>query len=221
MKRIFLVLPLLTLISVNAFADIPGGRRTPKPTPKTVIITEATPKPTPEPGAKPKLAEYNGTIRIYFSREAGKDEDVPILEIRRSAVEKLLASNGEGVTLENLAEKTEGPGFTPSQTIVSGTLFSLAFIFGGVWIFRSKGASKTGAGLVLGAVLGAGTVVLGNSPPDYVVKLTSRIFDKNTRAYGYAKNKVKIRLVEENEYASGVRNDVLLIVPKDDSEASE
>jgi hypothetical protein len=221
MKKILFVLPLLALFSIDALADIAGGNRVPKPTPQATIVPAATAQPTPEPGAKPHLAEYNGTIRIYFSREKGKDDDVPVLEIRRSAVEKLLASNGEGVTLDNLAENTGGTGFTQAQTIVSGTLFSLAFIFGGVWIFRSKGASKTGAGLVLGAVLGAGTVVLANSPPDYVVKLTSRIFDKNTRAYGYAKNKVKIRLVEENEYASGVRNDVLLIVPKDDSEGSE
>lgn len=218
MNKIFFFLLALSMFSVDAFADIAGGRRVPKPTPTPV--TTATPQPTPAVAAKPKLAEYNGNIRIYMSRKAGQ-EDVPVLEIRRTAVEMLLASNGEGVTLDNLAENNRGPGFSPLQTIVSGTLFSLAFILGGVWIFRSKGASKTAAGVLLGAALGSGTVVLANSPPDYVVKLTSRIFDKNTRAYGYAKNKVKIRLVDESEYGSNVRDDVLLVIPKDESEDSE
>jgi hypothetical protein len=221
MKRVFIFLTLLALFSINAFADIAGGHRTPKPTPAATVVPVATAQPTPEAGPQGHLAEYNGTIRIYFSREAGKDADVPVLEIRRSAVEKLMASNGEGLTMENLAENTGGSGISSAQTIVSGTLFSLAFILGGVWIFRSGGRSKTAAGIMLGVVLGAGTVVLANSPPDYVVKLTSRIFDKNTRAYGYARNNVKIRLVDEKEYASSVRNDVLLIVPKDDSEGSE
>lgn len=218
MKRIFLVLTLLGVFSTGALADIAGGQRVPKPTPKATTVPTAPPQPTPAVGAKPHLAEYDGNIRIYFSKQEG----VPVLEIRRAAVEKLLASNGENVSGDDLAGPGQGRGFTSAQTLISGTLFSLAFIFGGIWIFRSKGASRTAAGVLLGAAIGSGTVVLANSPPDFVVRLTSRIFAPNTRAYGFAKNSVKIRLVEEKEYAEGNRrDDVLLTVPKDESETSE
>lgn len=220
MNKIFFFMLALSMFSADAFADIAGGRRVPKPTPTPV--TTATPEATPAVGPKPKLAEYNGNIRIYLSREVGKEGGVPVLEIRRTAVEMLLASNGGNISREDLAGTDRSPGVSSAQTIVRGTLFSLAFIVGGIWIFRSKGTSKTAAGVLLGAALGAGTVVLANSPPDYVVTLTSRIFAKNTRAYRYAKNKVKIRLVEEREYAEGnTRDDVVLIVPKDESEDSE
>ena len=215
MKRKFLILIAVLILGVNAFADIPSPNRTPRParTPVNMNaeIEKANPSPTPAL-AKVVPAEYNGVIRLYIDR-SGK-VDVPVLEVRRSAVERLMAANGDGASLETLAAES-APGINATQTIVSGTLFSLAFIVGGIWIFRSKGNSKTAAGILLGVALGAGTVVLANSPPDYAVTLTSRIFGRSTNAYGYAKNKVKIRLVPEKEYIDGdARDDVVLIVPQ-------
>lgn len=199
-------------LAVSAMADIPSPNRSPRPTPRSTVAT-AKIEPTPAPGPKPRLTEYNGVIRIYFD----KTVDVPVLEIREGAMQRLLASDGESVDNETLAAGSHG--FSPTQTIVSGALFSLAFIVGGIWIFRSKGSSKTAAGMLLGVALGGGTMVFANAPPDYVVTLTSRVFNKNTTMYGYAKNKVKIRVVEEKEYINGdARDDVILRVPKIQSE---
>lgn len=219
MKKITFLLLYMAAFAVTGFADISGPRKSPKPTPQSTISVTKTPEPTPAPGPKATLAEYNGVIRVVFDR-TGKIE-IPVLEVRQSAVERLLASNLEGGDTENIA-LVKGPGFSPTQTIVSGTLFSLAFIIGGIWIFRSKGSSKTAAGILLGAAIGAGTIVLANAPPDGVVTLTSRVFNKNTTAYGYAKNKVKIKLVEEKEYINGdARDDVVLIVPNPDKQGDE
>jgi hypothetical protein len=216
MKKRFLILIAVLIFGVNAFADIPNPNRTPRPTPKVHEVVIDTTKPTPAP-AKVVPAEYNGVIRVYIDR-SGK-VDVPILEVRRSAVERLMAANGEGISLETLAA---APGISATQTIVSGTLFSLAFIVGGIWIFRAKSSSKTAAGILLGAALGAGTIVLANAPPDSVVTLTSRIFNRSTLAYGYAKNKVKIKLIPEKDYISGeTRDDVILIVPRVETEGEE
>jgi hypothetical protein len=219
MKNTLFVSLCIAVFAVTGFADIPGPRKSPKPTPQTVVVNTKTPDPTPAPGPKGSLAEYNGIIRVVFDR-TGK-LDVPVLEVRQSAVEKLLASNHEDGVIENMAA-APARAFSPTQTIVSGTLFSVAFIVGGIWIFRSKGTSKTAAGVLLGAALGAGTIVLANSPPPSVVTLTSRVFNKNTTVYGYAKNKVKIKLVEEREYINGdARDDVVLIVPNADKEGDE
>jgi hypothetical protein len=219
MKRIIFAILCTAVFCVHAFADIPGPNKRPRPTPKSTVSVTKTPEPTPAPGPKGSLAEYNGVIRVVFDR-TGKI-DVPVLEVRQSAVERLLASNLEGGVIENIAA-APARAFSPLQTIVSGTLFSLAFIVGGIWIFRSKGPSKTAAGVLLGAALGAGTIVLANAPPDSIVTLTSRVFNKNTTVYGYAKNKVKIKLVEETEYINGdTRDDVVLIVPNPDNEGDE
>jgi len=212
MKTKLLIVIALLLLSVNAFADIANPNRTPRPTPRVNDVKMKTAEPTPAPGGKVVPAEYNGVIRVYVDR-SGKI-DVPVLEVRRSAVERLMAANREGVSLETLAA-APAPGISATQTIVSGTLFSLAFIVGGIWIFRSKGNSKTAAGILLGVALGAGTIALANSPPPSAVTLTSLIFNRSTLAYGYAKNKVKIKLVEEKEYIDGdARDDVVLIVPQ-------
>lgn len=215
MKRTVFVLCALITLSVGASADIPNPGRSPRPTPKSTVSTTKI-EPTPASGPKPRLAEYEGVIRIYFD----KTVDVPVLEIREGAMQRLLASNGESIDNETIAGASRG--FSPTQTIVGGALFSLAFIVGGIWIFRSKGSSKTAAGMLLGVALGGGTMVFANAPPDYVVTLTSRVFKSSTTMYGYAKNKVKIRVVEEKEYINGdARDDVVLRVPKVQTEGEE
>jgi hypothetical protein len=219
MKRSVFMIFCMGVFTINGFADVPGPRKSPKPTPQSTVSVTKTPEPTPAPGPKGRLAEYNGIIRVVFDR-TGKVE-VPVLEVRQSAVERLLASNLEGGNIENTAA-APARAFSPTQTIVSGTLFSLAFIIGGIWIFRSKGTSKTAAGVLLGTALGAGTIALANSPPPSLVTLTSRVFNRNTTVYGYAKNKVKIKLVEEMEYINGdARDDVVLIIPNPDNEGDE
>lgn len=214
MKKLILALTIIAAVSVAALGDIPSPNRKPRVTPTPVKVVVDTTKPAPTP-KKEVLEEYNGTIRVFFDTK----EPVPVLEIRKSSLEKLIASNGEASDSPVVASSNNGSGFTMGQTLVSGVLFSVAFIVGGVWIFRARGGSRTAAGLLLGAVLGGATVTLANSPPDYVVRLTSRVFNPNTKAYGWAENKVKIRLMSEDPaQARFRRDDVVLIVPYIDKE---
>lgn len=214
MKNLILAIIVIAAASAAALADIPNPNGSPRPkrTPIHVVIEPPAPSPTPE--KKAALEEYNGSIRVIFD----KNETVPVLEIRRSVVQKLMASNGESGPVV-LADTGSAGGFTMGQTLVSGVLFSLAFIVGGVWIFRARGGSRTAAGIILGALVGGATVAMANTPPDYVIRLTSRVFSENTKAYGWAENDVKIRLVgEERPSARFGRDDVVLKVPNVEKE---
>ena len=219
MKKLIFIICALAALSINSFADIPGPGKKPRPTQRTLKL-ETRPGPTPAPDATPSPtplpAEYTANMGIYFN----KDEKIPVLNIRRAALQKLMASGGDQLEVENTADLgASGPMITPLQTIISGGLFSLAFVFGGVWMFRSRGKSRVGAGaMVIIAITGIGATVFANSPPPRVVTITSRIFDRSTLAYGFAHNKVKIRIIEEKDFTSGYsnRSDVELIVPKEE-----
>lgn len=214
MKKLILALTAIAILAIAALADIPSPNKKPrvKPTPVKVVVDTTKPAPTPK---KEVVEEYNGSIRVIFDTK----EPIPVLEIKKSALEKLVASNGEAADSPVLASSNSGSGFTMGQTLVSGVLFSLAFIVGGVWIFRARGGSRTAAGVLLGALVGGATMTFANSPPDYVVRLTSRVFSPSTKAYGWAENKVKIRLMnEDQDTARFRRDDVVLIVPYIDKE---
>lgn len=187
MKKILFLLGILTLFSANAFADI----RLPD-----------TPKPTP--------AEKEITGKMYIRVKSDVKE--PTLTIKQSTLKQLRAAIDEADDAQTLAENNEGRfNFTRTQTIVSGLFFSLAFIFGGVWMFRAKGkSSKIAVSLIGLAVLSAGAgVAFANTPPSYVISLTSRIFDKSTYAYGWAEGNVKIKISDDNSQ----RYDIKLEIP--------
>lgn len=166
------------------------------------------------PRPEPSKTEKETSVRLYIETRSGTKE--PTLEISRSSLKQLRAALDDAEINADLAEnadETPAPEskVSRSQTLVAGMFFSLAFIIGGVWMFRAKGkSSKIALGLVVCAVIGAGTtVVFANAAPPEAFMLTSRIFSKMTKSYGYATGNVKVKIVNKND------NRIYLRIPKD------
>jgi hypothetical protein len=193
MKTTLIIFGLLFVVSTAALADIrPPSRPTPKPS-----------------------KDIDGKIYI----DLRSDVKVPTLSIRREALKQLRAAIDEADDAENNVASLEG---APSQslrtqTIASGLLFSLAFVFGGIWLFRNPGKISKGAVSAIAVVsIGfAAMVVFANSPPPRVVGLTTRIFDRSTKAFGYASGSVKIRILDRTPGVFTGRDDkdVILEIP--------
>lgn len=179
MKKIFNSMLLLVVLASYALADIRPGNRIIKP------------KPSEE-------KEFSGKMYIRVK----SDVKEPTLIVRRSSLSRLRAAIDEADDAEKLtlAENTGDFNFSRTQTIISGLFFSLAFIFGGVWMFRAKGKpSKLAMSLIGLAILSAGAgVVFANTPPPFAVELTSRIFSPTTYAYGWAEGDIKIKISDED-----------------------
>ena len=98
--------------------------------------------PTPKP---PKSIDSTMTIR--FDKKA-KDAT---LVIPKAQLKQLRA---ELEQLDNETNTASNAGFTRTQTIVSGLFMSLAMVFGGVWLTRSRKINtKVGKTLIAGTVL--------------------------------------------------------------------
>lgn len=189
MKKIFVLTACLFLFAGLAFAD------------------ETIP-PTPKPTAKTKKTEeFPGKLYIRVRSEAKQ----PTLTVNRRTLKRLRAALDEADDSPNLAGGA-GFNFSRTQTVFGGLFFSLAFVTGGVWLFRAKEKpSKTAMSIVGLAVCGAcAAVIFANTPPPSVVSLNSGIFDKSTRAYGWAEGDVKIRVSDDTRDNS----DFYLEIPK-------
>ena len=192
MRAIFLLFVTFAISAASVFADI---------------------KPPMTPVPKP-VDEMNG--RIYVDLRS--DVKMPTLKIRREVLQQLRAAIDEADDVQNGAAVARSTSsITRTQTIVSGTLFSLALVFGGIWLFREKARSPRAAvSTVVLAVIGLGAVVVfANSPPPSMVGLTTRIFEKNTKAYGYASGRVKIQILDRQPgvFNGNDRDDVILEIP--------
>lgn len=180
MKKFGGILFLLFVTASFAFADIAPGRAIP---PKQNSSAE-------------KVIPGKMFIRVK------SDVKEPTLIVKRGSLSRLRAAIDEAddSDRQTLAENTGSSNFSRTQTIVSGLFFSLAFIFGGVWMFRSKGASsKFAAPIIVLAILSAGAgIVFANTPPPFAVELTSRIFSPTTYAYGWAEGDIKIKISDED-----------------------
>lgn len=170
------------MFSTVAFADI----RVPLP----------TPQPTPAP-----MAADEAQMAVSVSR--GGDAEATLV-ISRSLLNRINAA-------EQAGKPAASAGAFTSQTIVVGLFISLAFVFGGVWLARSKGAvSKPAIGIVVLAVVGMGaTLAIGNIAPPRRIGLDADILDKKMVGRIMASGKVKIQLVD---YRSG--DEVMLLLPQ-------
>lgn len=189
MKKVLFSIVFLLLVSSFALADIAR----------------------PDEPRKPRVVSQSDVrLRINVRSEATE----PTLTIKRSALKQLRAAIDEAEADENYAEKTVPvSSIARSQTIIGGIFFSLAFIVGGVWMFRTKGkSSKIITGFLVIVFIGAGaTLVFANAVPPHLVSLTSRIFAKDTKAYGFATGKAKLRIIDDRT-ASGY--DVIFDIPR-------
>src|SRR5688572_15786040 len=121
MKKIFGLLTAIMIFSIPVFADIrlPDAPK-PKPT--------ATPKPAGEKMGK-----------MYISVRS--NAKIATLKIRREMFNELRAAIDEAEGIQNPTAAGAFFNITPTQTIASGMFLSLAFVFGGIWIFRAKDKS--------------------------------------------------------------------------------
>jgi Endoplasmic reticulum-based factor for assembly of V-ATPase len=187
MKKIIGLCTLCLLFSAFALADV----RLPEPI-----------KPLPP---TPKIKQKNTTMQITIDENATET----VLKLNKSSIKQLRAALDE-VDDSNDATAEVKSVNTP-QTIIGGVFLSLAFVFGGVWMFRSK-PSKTVVGVfLLVSLLSATTFVFANiAPPMKIRKITSEMFSEEVNKAGYTSGKIKIQIGDKKTMSQ----DVELIVPK-------
>ena len=189
MKNLFSLLALIAIFSVAALADI-------------------TPPNAPKPTPKGKQVEMVVDVTDEVTE--------PTLVIKKSASKLLRAALDEAEALENNTAQSESakPNFTASaQTVIGGMFLTFAFVFGGVWLVRSKKPSKTVVGLFLVGTFAAGTVlVVANIAPPRRFEIDKNIFSdslKNDRR-ATARGKVRVKIVDGN----AAESDVKLLIPQ-------
>lgn len=191
MKRIVKSLVLIAIFAVVILADIPR--------PKT---------PIPNPAPKGNEVEmYVGVTNEYSE---------PTLIIKKSSAKLLRAALDEAENVESnsaAVETTKSSSFASTQTLIGGTFLTLAFIFGGVRLARSK-PSKTVISLFLIGILATGTVlVFANIAPPRIFGINKNMLSEEfqSRSGAYARGKVRIKIVNDS---NPVSDDIKLLIPK-------
>lgn len=178
MTKQYLAILALLIFAVPAFADI------------------ARPDRTPNQPKKDAAIDSRLTIRL------DKDAKEARLIIPRSELKELVAQLGTDGSKSLPAVKVGG--ISQAQTIMGGTLISLAILFGGVWAFRSgKLATKSGkisASVALVLAGGALTsIVYANiAPPLETRSIKGSIFSPAIQKYKFVSGKIKLEVGEND-----------------------
>lgn len=197
MKRITLIIAVLFIASVGAYADI------------------APPKPVKTPKPKPGV---NTTLFIKLDRNATE----AVLRIPKSQVKQLRAELEQIDDGEDNTASVETPAessISRTQTIVSGMFLSLALVVGGIWFVRSgRASSAKGKTLVaLTLVTAAASFVYANiGPPPEARSITSSLFTRGVHMYKQASGKIKVETTTDPD-----RSVIELIVPDPKTDSSE
>ncbi len=197
MKRITLMLAVLFIASLGAYADI------------------APPKPAKTPKPKPGVSS---TLFIKLDRNATE----AVLRIPKSQVKQLRAELEQIDDGEDNTASVETPAessISRTQTIVSGMFLSLALVFGGIWFARSgKASGAKGKTLVaLTVVTAAASFVYANiGPPPEARSITSSLFTRSVHMYKQASGKIKVETTTDPN-----RSVIELIVPDPKSDGPE
>ena len=148
--------------------------------------------------------------RVPFQMRVKSNVSEPTLTIPRSELKNLRAQLDALDGGENLA----GVGFSQTQTLVGGLFFSLAFIFGGVWIARGKSFGtnqKLVAGLLLGLMFGAATIsVFANVAPPPIKGIDGSLFSPEMLG-SWRGAQGELKIVVTSDKNSGDR--ILLEIP--------
>ncbi len=186
MKKTFFLLTISLLFTFVAFADVR-------------LPDMSTPKPTP------KIKQTDATMRITLDKNATET----VLKLNKSSLKQLRAAIDE-IEDDSTDTRAEVRNASSPQTIIGGLFLSLAFVFGGVWMFRSK-PSKTVVGLfIIVSCLITTTFVFANiAPPMGVRKLSNKTFSEEVNSYGFASGNIKIQISDNKSMSK----DVELIVP--------
>lgn len=175
-KRTVLLLAVVTMFAVSALAD----EAVPTPPKKT-------PKPQPA-----KLIDADMDIRLDPQAKEAK------LLIPRSQLKALRA---ELEQMDDDADTTAG--ITRTQTVMTGLLMSLAFVFCGIWFVRSGKASTKFAkaaviALAVTSIATAATFVYANAgPPPEARSITGKMFSQAVHIYGFGWGRVKLGVSDD------------------------
>jgi hypothetical protein len=205
MKRIFFVSLFIAAFAASGFADVPGPGKKPRPTPLSTVSISNTPQPAPSVGPNPERV-HEAQMAVSLSNWS----EEPTLVLTKAMIDKInAAAKDKGI--ETAGTTVGASPFASTQTIAGGVFLSLAFVFGGVWLARSKGnVSKPALGILLLAVVGMGTtLVIGNVPPPKRIALSSAIINESVMRNYVAAGKVKIMIVDYEN-----KDDVTLVIPR-------
>ncbi len=188
MKKVVILLVLMTCFAGVIFAD---------------IARPSTPKPTPK----------GNQVEMFVDVTTEVTE--PTLVIKKSSTKLLRAALDEAEGVENNLAQNEPakPNFGAStQTVIGGMFLTLAFVFGGVWMARSK-PSKTVIGLFFVGIFAAGgALVFANIAPPRIFGIDKNMLSPEfqTRSGASARGKVRIKIVNDS---SPVTSDIKLLIP--------
>lgn len=197
MKTIVYLIAMLLIAASVAFADVPNPNRKPTPTPK-------------------QHRSIDADMDISLERDAKEAR----LIIPRSQIQQLRAALDEIDGGDDSAAVTATNTFGRTQTFVSGLFLSLAFVFGGVWLFRGGRAStRTGKTIVIlvvaAGVVSTATFVFANAgPPPGASSITGKMFSEAVHTYNQGYGKVKLDVGKEG-------NRIKLIVPNPEDKKTD
>lgn len=154
------------------------------------------PRPTEKPPKPAKSIDTSLSIRL------DRDAREARLIIPRDQLKQLRAELDQLDGGDTSAVASTG-AFSRAQTIVSGALLSLAFVFGGMWLVRSgrqrsKGIVTAAALLTFGSIA---TLVYGNAgPPPEARSITGKMFSQGVHMYksGWGAIKLEVSDTERN-----------------------
>jgi len=183
MKRIAALLTLLGLFAAAAMADIA------------------------RPDNKPKRdISVDTSLRIRLDKDAKEAR----LIVPKSKLKELRAAVDEA---DDAAPQTASiGGVSRVQTIAGGFFLSMAMIFGGVWLIRSKKAGnesgKVMIGLAVTAAFCSGSMLVwaNAGPPAEARSITGKMFSQAVHIYKFGYGKIKLETTDDD-------GDVQLIVP--------
>lgn len=188
MQKIISSLILIVVLSILALADI-------------------RPPDTPKQPPKGKQVELFVDVTTEVTE--------PTLVIKKSSTKLLRAALDEAEGIESNLAQTEStqPNFTASAQIVGGGMFlTLAFVFAGIWLVRSKKPSKTVIGLFLVGIFVTGSVlVFANIAPPRIFGIGKNMLSQEfqSRSGASARGKVRVKIVNGNAADS----DIKLLIP--------
>lgn len=152
------------------------------------VAANVRPPETPKPDSKKSIVT---TLSVKIQRDAKE----ATLIIPKGQLKQLRA---ELEQLDNESDATASVKFGRTQTLVSGMFLSLAFVFGGVWLVRSRKIDTTTSKvLVIGSVLflsgAVTTIVYANAgPPAEARSLTNKFFSPAVNTYKFGSGKIKL-----------------------------
>lgn len=146
----------------------------------------------PDKPKKTKSVDTSLVIRLDAEAKEAR------LVIPRDQLKQLRAQIDEVSGDDETASATTGFGRT--QTLVSGALLSLAFVFGGLWFVRTR-PQNSRAVVTMAALLALGSIanlVYGNAgPPPAAREITGKMFTQSVHTYKQGSGKIKLEVSDD------------------------